>query len=348
MKINQITFSRFLAAISIVIYHYGLQIAPFNNKTINYLFSQANIGVSFFFILSGFVMVVAYSNKLKIEVINYFKNRIARIYPVYILAIILLIVYVIISSKHLNINDITINLLFIQTWIPGKALTFNYPAWSLSVEIFFYVIFPFLFNYFYSKYTFKQLLIPFIFIWLMSQLLLHMGIHSGFYKGFPSKSHDLIYYFPLMHFNQFLMGNLAGIYYVTYLKNKQSKNTLPLLLLSIILIIFLKFNYWFILHNGFLIIFFIPLILLISINNGIISNVLKNRFFVFLGEISYGIYILQVPVFLSIEYYYKKFQLGNNFSRFYFSLVVLLFLATISYYLIENPLRKKIINWSFS
>ncbi|MDW5290748.1 hypothetical protein [Formosa sp. PL04] len=63
MRLEQITFTRFLAAISIVIFHHGKNIFPFNQEGVSFIIKQANIGVSYFFILSGFVMVIAYGNK---------------------------------------------------------------------------------------------------------------------------------------------------------------------------------------------------------------------------------------------------------------------------------------------
>ena len=91
MRIEQLTFTRFLAAISIVIFHYGDQIFLFNNKYVQFIFGQANIGVSYFFILSGFVMIIAYNTNSKINFFQYLKNRLARIYPVYLFAIFLLL-----------------------------------------------------------------------------------------------------------------------------------------------------------------------------------------------------------------------------------------------------------------
>ena len=70
MRIEQLTFIRFVAAISVVIHHFGLHIFPFNTSILLKIFKQGDLGVSFFFFLSGFVMIVAYHKKLKICVIT--------------------------------------------------------------------------------------------------------------------------------------------------------------------------------------------------------------------------------------------------------------------------------------
>ena len=63
MRIEQLTFTRFLAAIPIVLFHYSREIFPFNTPALNFWVVNANMGVSYFFILSGFVMAIAYGNR---------------------------------------------------------------------------------------------------------------------------------------------------------------------------------------------------------------------------------------------------------------------------------------------
>ena len=160
MRLEQLTFTRFLAALSILIFHYGQGIEIFYNQYTTFIFEQANVGVSYFFILSGFVMIIAYGNKEKIIFWDFLKNRLARIYPIYFLAIILILISKLLKE---NTSDLILNLLMIQSWVPSKALTVNFPGWSLSVELFFYALFPFLLNYVYSK---KTILFSTINIWL--------------------------------------------------------------------------------------------------------------------------------------------------------------------------------------
>jgi peptidoglycan/LPS O-acetylase OafA/YrhL len=87
MRIEQLTFTRFIAAVSIVIFHFGSGRFPLNILYPQFIFKQANVSVSYFFILSGFVMIVAYHKNSNIDFIAYMKNRFARIYPVYFIAI---------------------------------------------------------------------------------------------------------------------------------------------------------------------------------------------------------------------------------------------------------------------
>ena len=53
MRLEQLTFIRFIAAITVVIHHFGLSSFPFKNQILNKIFKQGDLGVSFFFFLSS-------------------------------------------------------------------------------------------------------------------------------------------------------------------------------------------------------------------------------------------------------------------------------------------------------
>lgn len=343
MRIDQLTFTRFLAAIAIVIFHYGDTIFPFSVESIAFIFQQANVGVSYFFILSGFVMILAYGSKNKIDAATYLKNRFARIYPIFFLAIIMLLAYFIIRSLTIDYSGLLLNIMLIQSWIPGKALSFNGPGWSLSTELLFYCTFPFLFNYIYKRYDYKKLVAPILIFWLLSQIILQLFATPEIKNDISAKSHNFFYYFPLMHLNEFLMGNLAGLFFIQRLRNKKHQVDLYILLIFSLFTLILKYNSWLVLHNGMLMIVFIPLIVLFSINNGIITTLFNKKIFIFLGEISFSIYILQKPVYLWMRYLTKTLAGINEESAiFYIYLIALIVISAIFYHFIETPLREKI------
>ena len=345
MRIEQLTFTRFIAAISIVIYHYGKNTFPFNQSFLPGIFEQANVGVSYFFILSGFVMVIAYSKYSYIHFKDYIKRRLARIYPVYLLASLILLPYLFIANHNILFTDILLNLSMLQSWFPSKALSFNVPAWSLSVEMFFYTSFPLLINKIYAGKTLKSIFLIVLSVFVVSQLIFHFLIFSNYYQGYPSFSHSLSFYFPLLHINEFLIGNLAGFWFI-HKKQIRSNNLLLLVLFALLLVLLvadLPVNF----HNGLLAILFVPIIVLLSSNKSLITRVFKNKIFVFLGEISYGIYILQFPVFSWCKSVLKHFEITNAHVVFYIGLTILIALSALSYTYVERPLRKRINKLSF-
>jgi peptidoglycan/LPS O-acetylase OafA/YrhL len=98
-------------------------------------------------------------------------------------------------------------------------------------------------------------------------------------------------------------------------------------------------------HNGMMAFVFVPLIVLISANNGILTKITNSKTLVFLGEISYGIYILQKPVYTWVSGIMKYLNIDSATFIFYMSLIVLILFSAISYKFFETPLRK-IINKS--
>lgn len=346
MRIEQLTFTRFIAALLIVIFHYGLDIFPFNLN--RQMFSGANAGVSYFFVLSGFVMIIAYHKKQRISAFEYLRNRFARIYPLYMLALLLFIGYRLVGTNvSVLMDEVLLSSFMIQSWIPGKVLQLNFPGWSLSVELFFYISFPILFNVLYRKFGWKQLLIPCILFFVLSQVVFIYFYESSFYTGFKTASHDLLFYFPVMHLNEFILGNIAGLFLVNKKDWKTQNNSIYILLSIIACGVLLTFSNAMIFHNGLLSVIFLPLILWIASDSSWIARISQKKFFVHLGEISYGVYILQVPVFLVTRRILIYMEIENKTMIFYAALLALLVFSSITYSYIESPLRKRIKNSKF-
>ncbi len=342
MRVEQVTFTRFLASIAIVIYHFGLKIYPFNTTFLFILFKISNVGVSYFFILSGFVMVVAYSKKSEILFFDFIKNRVARIYPAYLIATIALVIINLFFHYKINEKNLFLNIFCLQAWIPARTLSFNAPAWSVSVEFFFYAVFPFLYNFIYSKKKLRTIAGPILLFWIFSQIFLHFFTASSFYHSFPSRSHSFIFYFPIMHLNEFLIGNLCGLFFLTkaskYVGNFDLLITLLFFLIIVALTTSIPLNF----HNGLLAILFVPLIVLLSLNNGAITKTFKLKPFVFLGEISFGIYILQNPIFFWMKNLYAYMDFKNINMQFYMSTAMLIITSAVTFEFIEAPVRKRI------
>ncbi|MBD0726572.1 hypothetical protein B6A10_15470 [Flavobacterium sp. L1I52] len=339
MRIEQLTFTRFLAATSIVIFHYGVKCYPFNNNEIAFIFKSADVGVSYFFILSGFVMMLAYGNRPVISVREYLINRLARIYPVYFFASLLMLLTQL-RTNNLDVKGLFFNLFMIQAWFPDKVLSFNPPAWSLAVEFVFYLIFPFVFNQLFKKIALNRIVVFVVLFWIFSQLIFHtLYPLSEFQEWTVLKA--ILKYNPLMHLNEFLIGNLAGLCFIQKFKSKKANYDFLILLFAALVLLALKFPMGFYFHNGLLAILFIPLIIFLSLNNGLITRLFQEKKLVFLGEISYGIYILQHPVYSLISAYSvnKYLNISEPTIVFLIRFIILLILASLSYLFLEKPIQ---------
>ncbi|MDR6846422.1 acyltransferase [Flavobacterium granuli] len=344
MRIEQLTFTRFLAAVSVVVFHYGKKSFLFNNDIVSFIFSNGNVCVSYFFILSGFVMIIAYGNNAVISVSDYFINRFSRIYPLYFFGI-LLIFFLQLRTYNVDILGLFLNIFMIQAWVPSKVLSVNSPGWSLSVELLFYIIFPLMFNKFYKISSLKKVSFFIIIFWVLSQVFLHLQFE--FYGGFELDTiKNMLNYNPLMHFNEFLIGNVAGLFFIKNLQEKKGNYDFAILLFVGLVLLALKFRFGLNFHNGLFAVFFIPLIILFSLNNGFITKLFQKKIFVFLGEISFGIYILQYPVYSWVSAYSinKYFHINDVTSLFFIRLVMLLLVSSLSYVYIEKPIQNIIKN----
>ncbi len=102
--------------------------------------SSGMVGVSLFYILSGFVM--AWVDRQDDTDLLFYRRRFARIYPAYAVAAILAIAYAAVTIGVSWKDFFAFTLL--QSWVPDETVYFAGSAvfWSLSCEAFFYVTFP--------------------------------------------------------------------------------------------------------------------------------------------------------------------------------------------------------------
>lgn len=353
MQLDQITFTRFIAALSVVFFHYGMDVFPASLPYLHDLVTAGPIAVNYFYVLSGFIMAIAYYRPQQQSGFNkkkYWLARFARIYPVYLLALLLIVV-----AKYKTLSDdilaLPLHLSMLQAWIPSYPISLNTPGWSLSVEAFFYLIFPYLLFSLYKK-GIKPLLIIGIFIWFITQFILLSLLNSEDYLP-KSLLHDFIYYNPLMHLNAFILGFLAGVFF----KNKKLKplkyNTSWLILSAVLIAsliiakpliedtleIKLAFT------NGLIAPAFIAFIILLSLEKSIITRILSNQWLVLLGEASFSLYILQKPLHGIYEKLIaNKIPLSNEL-HFYIFIILLVTASIISYKYLETPLRKRFNNY---
>lgn len=142
-RLDRLTSLRFFAAFVLFGFHATAFFEGPTRTVMDAIFGQGRAGVSFFFILSGFVL--AWSARAGDTPFAFYRRRFARIYPAYIAALALAAaLLLVVDPKALRHGLLTPFLL--QSWAPDSSTYFavNIPAWSLSVEGFFYATFPLL------------------------------------------------------------------------------------------------------------------------------------------------------------------------------------------------------------
>jgi len=138
-RLNTLTGLRFFAALAVVLIHVGPRFAR-----ANWLLTADNlgyVGVSFFFLLSGFVLTWSYSGA---SARRFWWLRFARVWPAqFVLALFALTVLA--AREHIPGRwGRGAELLLLQAWSPDVRVYYggNGVAWSLSAEMFFYLLFP--------------------------------------------------------------------------------------------------------------------------------------------------------------------------------------------------------------
>lgn len=351
MKIDQLTFTRFIAALSVVFFHYGADTFPANLPMLNPILTAGPIAVSYFYALSGFIMAIAYyrpDGARPFSSGRYWLARVARIYPVYLLALLIMIAA---KFKGAGSDPLTVglSLSMLQAWIPGYPLTLNNPGWSLSVEAFFYLIFPLLMLTA-KRHHLKQLAMAGGTFWLLTQILHTILLNSDRYVPF-SPLHDFIFYNPLMHLNTFVIGFIAGAWLLEGKLNKLAtpriNNTGLLLSVSLIALLLIirqplmtttgiNVDY----TNGMIAPLFLVFIVLLTLNQSCISTWLQHKWMILLGEASFSLYILQKPLHGIYEKIAIPWIAEGSALYFYLFIIVLTGVAILSFWLLETPLRR--------
>ena len=152
-RIDALTGLRFVAAAVVAVEHFPEMIPGLDPSDA----AQGGAGVSLFFVLSGFVLVHTYGELLAVRsderpVRQFSLARFARITPLHLVALAIVAPLVIALRNPLLDHTagavglgLLANIFLVHAWFPFQAFNlWNGPAWSISVEAFFYATFPFL------------------------------------------------------------------------------------------------------------------------------------------------------------------------------------------------------------
>jgi peptidoglycan/LPS O-acetylase OafA/YrhL len=139
-RLHGLTALRFFAAAAVVLVHVRFQFSDSHTLTVAAGYGYA--GVTFFFLLSGFVLTWSWSRQ---PAGRFFWRRLARIWPLQFA--LMLVAFTVLADRERLPGPFghTLEALLLQSWSPDRAVYFggNGVSWSLSCEMFFYLLFPF-------------------------------------------------------------------------------------------------------------------------------------------------------------------------------------------------------------
>jgi peptidoglycan/LPS O-acetylase OafA/YrhL len=313
------------------------------------IFYEGYLGVSFFFILSGFILAYNYQDKLiagKVKVKHFYYARISRIYPLHLLTFIAAIPFALsslIAKPLLYIGIGMVNLLLLQSFFTSKTVYFSYnsPSWSISDEMFFYLCFPLLI------FLVKKLA-DFNISYKMIGLILFLAIVPVVIYLIPKEYyHPIIYINPVLRIFDFIIGIMLFNFYKV--RKVEMSNRAFSILEAVCIATFIIF---FCFHNyvprvyRFSIYYWIPMAMIIltfAYQRGIFSRILSHPIFILLGEASFAFYLFHQIV---IRYYNilnnKFFHIENYGISILLILIATITVSILSYKYFEIGMNKKV------
>lgn len=333
---------RAVAVLGVIFYH--LDIIFYSKR----LLPGGFVGVDIFFVISGFLITKIIYNNLQTNTfsfVEFYVKRIKRIIPLlfFIILISIFFFYPILYRDSFDeyIKSLLATILFssnlffyFQDSYWGEPAIFKpfLHTWSLGVEEQFYIIYPLILIYLY-KNRFNNI-----------KVLLSIAIVSFILLLYcETFDKDAIFYLIFFRIWEFIVGSIA-VFIVNNTKEKYSLTTSNLfnaIGLILILISFLIFypeegNYYKLIMpvaGAFFIILFYN-------KNSITYKLLSNKILVFIGLISYSLYLWHQPIF--VYYRLKHLDTITIFIKLYL-LVFVFILSFLSWKYIEQPFRKNIL-----
>lgn len=265
--------------------------------------------VSFFFILSGFILFHTYHASIErgsFSMRKFWIARFARIFPVYLLGLVLMLPLMFVACR----SGVTswgeagrsglLSMFLLQSWYVPDALSWNAPGWSLSVEALFYLSFPFIAPWI-ARMSARSAVIM--------ALALHVATRLAFATSVGvQKLMDFSAYFPPCRLAEFVLGLAVGrvLVQTRELPVRISKgDAIALLIASVVLLTGVAKPLGVTAGLTLQPVAFAVAIYAIG-RTGAGGAMLGGRTVVLLGEASYAMYLLHVPIARYVGIFFRK------------------------------------------
>jgi peptidoglycan/LPS O-acetylase OafA/YrhL len=363
-QIGSLTALRGIAATVVVILHFAYSTLPEAGVIISRhtrFFRDGYLFVDLFFMLSGFIMTHVYLDRFQLGVNqanywSYLRARFARIYPLHLFTLLVLVGLELFKlslpnvsafTQEFNLTALAANVLMLQAFdfncppLLWCKSTWNEPAWSISVEFLIYCIFPFLlFGLIKTKpktdwivYVVTLILLLLLIKFTRGTLESIIGIPSIARCGLECLLGILTYkvyqWGKYQHDLNFNLLSIGAVMLVTGLMHKWIGRRLILDWLTLPA-------------------FSLLIVALANAKSGLISKILNSPPLIYLGTISYSIYMVHwcLIEFLQTFWQYKfQIEFGSDFdpNRCLLALAIFtpmsLMIAALTYHLVEVPTR---------
>jgi peptidoglycan/LPS O-acetylase OafA/YrhL len=348
-EIRPLTGLRAVAALLVFLFHMQIRWPYVHGKFASNFIGNGAVGMSIFFVLSGFVLAYQYSGK-HFTYRGYLLNRVARIYPVYLTAAILTLPWI---GIHIGAQDpfrdlakvillVVTNILVIQAWFPQFIAFWNDGAsWSISVEAFCYLLLPF-FLQIATRLSGRQLSIV-----ALSAFVL--GVVPGLTYELFDNSPPIFYAMPIFRLPEFVLG--ITVFFAAKRKIRGGVGVVALALFVIATYILARTtpnsHSIYVTNNWIVLPAIAGAILFFANSHSLFAKLMGSSPVVWLGKISYCIYSFQILIIVSLISHHDSITeaipiLSNNRVLFASALVGLIAISGVAHRVIEEPMRRYI------
>lgn len=348
--LRQLTALRFVAALWVVLYLFWPRLAVSDTPA---LIAHGYLGVELFFILSGFILSHVYGDEVRSGAFRYLRflgARIARIYPLHLatlagmglLVAAAAIVGVEADPSILSWASLPANLLLMQAWGLAPVAGWNHPSWSVSAEWFAYLTFP----------LFMSVMLPGArrpFTTLALTVAFMFGVYAGFERlSGESLTSATISWGALRIVPCFAYGCALHILWRAHPGGPAGSEVWLAAAAALCVVILASLD----VHDSVIILGEGALIYALARLANSQSQAFGNHAAVYLGEISYAVYMVCAPCQIVFVNTAARLLEVNHESLpiwpWILCLVLIIPVAAAAHHLIEKPARAQIRGWTDS
>ena len=335
---NDIDGLRAIAIIPVVLYHAGFS-----------LFSGGFVGVDVFFVISGYLITGMISNQISkdsFSIITFYERRIRRLFPALLLMLcftsVLSAIFLAPSELKAFGARLVSSLLFLSNvhfWRQSgyfddtASLNPLLHMWSLSVEEQFYVLFPILLLLLYRLRIRPLPVVVIIFL---------CSLATGIWQSINSPS--AAFYLPFSRAWELMLGSLLALNLLPQIRHKVFLDIVSVLGIAMVLLATICFNESTVFPGSAALIPCVGAAMLIYSGNssrtGLVNVLLCQKPLVYIGLISYSLYLFHWPIFSFLDVFIDTEKIGFGFSTVV-GISLSFLLASVSYHFIEQPVRER-------
>lgn len=301
---------RWIAAATVVLNHYGAIFWHDLPRPLHGAVGGAYIWPGYFFVLSGFILTYSNFDPAKGALVTdrrrFYWSRASRIFPTYWVAWVIIAPLLIMRRLVREPTHVALGKLFVEgstsfvgvnAWIAPISMSWNYPGWTISIELFLYVTFPFL------APRLARMRHSRLFAFALALFVVETSVSVALTKHFAGGALTNIGHLPVLHVHEFVFGIAIGLVYLRggfdKLRARHRSSTLLQLATLAALLALME------IPPKIMIPYYVggtiaPLLALFilgqGLENGLVVRALEWKPLMHLGRASYAFYILQEPL----------------------------------------------------